>query len=259
MRLALGIEYDGSQYHGWQKQPGLHTIQETLERAIQQVAQHPVEVVCAGRTDTGVHALGQVLHFDTTAERNTHSWVHGGNAFLPKDICIRWAKNVPDDFHARYSAKARTYRYLICDEPIRPALFRGHVTWTYRTLNHKHMAEAAACLVGEHDFTSFRSSDCQSLTPMRCIHAISVNRHQRYVQIEVTANAFLHHMVRNIAGVLIAVGSQKRSPEWAQEVLFAKDRRLGAETAPPYGLYFVRVQYPEAYQLPERVETIGLL
>lgn len=259
MRIALGIEYDGNPYHGWQKQRGLLTVQETLEKAIQEVAQHPIDVVAAGRTDTGVHAVGQVCHFETTVDRNTHSWIYGSNAFLPKAICVRWAKNVPEDFHARFSAKSRTYRYIICDEPVRPALFRGHVTWIYRALNHESMAEGAAYLMGTHDFTSFRSSNCQSLTPVRCVQAISVSRHQRYIQIEITANAFLHHMVRNIAGVLIAVGSGKRDPEWVLEVLNAKDRRLGAETAPPYGLYFVRAEYPEIYQIPEHFKAVGLL
>jgi tRNA pseudouridine38-40 synthase len=259
MRIALGIEYDGSQYHGWQKQPGLHTVQESIEKALQHVSQNPTDVVCAGRTDTGVHGVGQVLHFDTAVNRNLHSWVSGTNTFLPKDICVRWAKDVPEDFHARYSAQARTYRYMICDEPVRPALFRGHVTWIYRKLNHERMAEGATCLIGEHDFSSFRASDCQSLSPMRFVKAVSVTRHQRYVQIEITANAFLHHMVRNIAGVLMAVGTGKRGINWVQEVLEAKDRRLGAETAPPYGLYFLRVQYPEIYQIPESDYRIGLL
>ncbi len=259
MRIALGIEYDGSQYHGWQKQPGLHTVQGSIESAIQQVAQQPIEVVCAGRTDTGVHAVGQVLHFDTTVKRNLHSWIHGTNTFLSKDVCVRWAKEVPEDFHARYSAQSRTYRYIICDESIRPALFRRNVTWIYRKLNHEHMAEGVKYLIGEHDFTSFRASDCQSLSPMRFVKAVSVTRYQRYVQIEITANAFLHHMVRNIAGVLMAVGTGKRRPSWVQEVLEAKDRRLGAETAPPYGLYFVNAEYPEIYQIPESNHSIGLL
>lgn len=251
MRIALGIEYDGCQYHGWQKQAGLHTVQQSIESAISQVAQQDIEIICAGRTDTGVHASGQVIHFDTEVDRNMRAWIHGSNTFLPKDICVQWAKRVPEDFHARYSAQSRTYRYLICDQPIRPALFRGNVTWQYRALNHEFMAEAAAYLIGENDFTSFRSSDCQSLSPMRCIKAISVMRHQGHVQIDITANAFLHHMVRNIAGVLMAVGGGKKTISWVKEVLEAKDRRLGAETAPPYGLYLINVEYPAIYQIPE--------
>lgn len=251
MRIALGVEYDGGQYHGWQKQMGLRTVQEALEFAISQVAQKKIEVICAGRTDTGVHALGQVVHFDMDVDRNMRAWIYGGNSFLPKDVCIRWAKRVSEDFHARYSAQSRTYRYIISDNPIRPALFRSNLTWQYRALNHEKMAQAATYLIGEHDFTSFRSSECQSLSPMRNVKAVSVIRHHGYVQIEITANAFLHHMVRNIAGVLMAVGSGKKDIFWVKEVLEAKDRRLGAETAPPYGLYFIRAEYPEVYQIPE--------
>lgn len=250
MRIALGIEYDGSQYHGWQKQTNLRTVQQSLESALQEIAQHDIEVVCAGRTDTGVHAVGQVVHFDVDAERNMRAWVNGTNNFLVKDISVRWAKKVTDDFHARYSAISRTYRYIICDQPVRPALFRSNLTWQYRLLNHEIMAKAANFLIGEHDFTSFRSSDCQSLSPMRHVKAISVTRHRGLIYIEITANAFLHHMVRNIAGVLIHIGSEKQPVSWMKEVLEAKDRRLGAETAPPYGLYFMHAEYPAIYQIP---------
>ncbi len=257
MRIALGIEYDGSQYHGWQKQARLHTVQESLELALAQVAQHEVEVVCAGRTDTGVHATGQVVHFDSETERTMRAWTHGGNAFLPKDICVRWAKKVTEDFHARYSAQSRTYRYIIIDQPIRPALFRSNVTWQYRALNHENMNKAAQDLIGEHDFTSFRSSECQSLSPMRHVKAISVTRQQSCIHIEITANAFLHHMVRNIAGVLMAVGSGKRDVVWLKEVLEAKERRMGGETAPPYGLYLIKVEYPAIHQIPENNFSIN--
>lgn len=250
MRIALGVEYDGSQYHGWQKQTNLHTVQTAVEKAIQAIAQHDINIVCAGRTDTGVHASGQVIHFDSDVDRNMRAWAQGSNAHLPKDIVIKWARKVPDDFHARYSAESRTYRYIICDQPVRPALFRSHLTWQYRALNHELMAEAAIFLLGEHDFTSFRASECQSLSPMRCVKSLSVVRYQQCVHIEITANAFLHHMVRNIAGVLMAVGSGKQPVSWVKEVLEAKDRRLGAETAPPYGLYLIQVQYPCVYQIP---------
>lgn len=256
MRIALGVEYDGSQYHGWQKQVDLYTVQETIERAVSQVAQHEIEIVCAGRTDTGVHASGQVIHFDSDADRNIRAWTYGTNNFLPKDVCIRWGKKVSDDFHARYSAQSRTYRYIICDQPIRPALFRTNLTWQYRALSHERMAEAARYLIGEHDFTSFRASECQSLSPMRNVKAISVIRHHHYVLIEITANAFLHHMVRNIAGVLMAVGSGKQDIFWVKEVLEAKDRRLGAETAPPYGLHLIHVEYPPDYQIPESLDPM---
>lgn len=251
MRIALGIEYDGSQYHGWQKQVNLHTVQTSLEKALSQVAQHDIEVVCAGRTDTGVHAMGQVVHFDTDVSRNIRAWSHGSNAFLPKDVSVIWAKKMSEDFHARFSAIARTYRYIIYDQPIRPALFRSNVTWQYRALNHEKMAEAALSLVGEHDFTSFRSSECQSSSPRREVKSVSVTRQRGCIHIEITANAFLHHMVRNIAGVLMAVGSGKQLVSWIKEVLDAKDRRLGAETAPPYGLYLIHVEYPPMFQIPE--------
>jgi len=256
MRIALGIEYDGRGYHGWQKQANLVTVQETLETALSKIAQEPIEVVCAGRTDTGVHASGQVIHFDTNVERNMRAWVFGTNSFLPHDICVRWAKRVPKDFHARYSAQSRTYRYIIYDQSIRPALFRHNVTWQYRALNTEKMQEAANHLIGEHDFSSFRSSDCQASTPIRHISKLTVTRsghthNSHHIQIEITANAFLHHMVRNIAGVLMAIGSEKRPSLWAKEVLNAKDRRLGGETAPPYGLYLIHVLYPSHFQIPE--------
>lgn len=249
MRIALVVEYDGSQYHGWQAQTGLHTIQQTLENALAQVADSPISVVCAGRTDTGVHATNQVVHFDTEKERTIRSWIHGGNTFLPKNICIKWGKQVTDEFHARYSAVARRYRYVIYNNSIRPSLLRSNVTWQYRQLDHKLMHKAAQSLLGEQDFTSFRSVECQSKTPMRTVHSIDVSRHGDLIIIDITANAFLHHMVRNIAGVLISVGSGKNQVEWVQEVLNAKDRRLGAETAPPYGLYLVQVTYPQEFMI----------
>lgn len=255
MRIALGVEYDGAQFHGWQKQTGLRTVQALIESAIGQVAQENIEVVCAGRTDTGVHASGQVIHFDSLVERSMRSWVHGANNYLPQDVSVLWAKKVSEDFHARYSAESRTYRYIICDQPIRPALFRGNVTWHYRALDSEKMGEAAAYLIGEHDFTSFRSSDCQSLSPMRHVKKISVTRHKGHIKIEITANAFLHHMVRNIAGVLMTVGNGKQEASWVKQVLEAKDRRLGAETAPPYGLYLTYVQYPSVHQIPESMLT----
>lgn len=248
MRIALVVEYDGSRYHGWQAQAGLNnTVQQTLENALSQVADSPVSVVCAGRTDTGVHATNQVIHFDTDKERSARSWIHGANSFLPKDLCVKWGKEVPDNFHARYSATARRYRYVIYNGPIRPALLRSNLTWQYRQLDHRLMHEAGQSLLGENDFTSFRSVECQSKTPMRNLHALEVTRTGDLLVIDVTANAFLHHMVRNIAGVLIAVGSGKQPVHWVEEVLKAKDRRLGAETAPAYGLYMVQVSYPKEF------------
>ncbi|KTD61648.1 tRNA pseudouridine(38-40) synthase TruA [Legionella spiritensis] len=247
MRIALGVEYDGSQYHGWQEQPGLHTIQQRIESALGRVADTPISVVCAGRTDTGVHATNQVIHFDCDKERSTRSWIHGANSYLPKDVCIKWGREMPGDFNARYSALSRRYRYIIYNASIRPALLRCNVTWQYRLLDHRAMAAAGKCLLGENDFTSFRSVECQSNTPMRNVHNLQVNRFGDLIVIDITANAFLHHMVRNIAGVLIAVGSGKKPVEWVAEVLQAKDRKLGAETAPPYGLYLVAVHYPKEF------------
>lgn len=247
MRVALMIEYDGSQYHGWQAQAGLRTVQHVLEQALSEVASSPVAVVCAGRTDTGVHATGQIVHFDSDNERLMRAWVHGTNSFLPKDVCVKWAKEMPGDFHARYSALSRQYRYVIDNTPVRPALLRSNVTWQYRQLDHRLMQQEAQVLIGEHDFTSFRSVECQSKTPMRCIHALQVIRRGDLVIMDVTANAFLHHMVRNIAGVLMAVGSGRKPLGWVQDVLLSKDRRLGAETAAPYGLYLVAVAYPSEF------------
>lgn len=247
MRIALVLEYDGSQYHGWQAQTGLHTVQQAVEHALSKVADSPISVVCAGRTDTGVHATNQVIHFDTDKERSIRAWIHGANSFLPKDICVRWGKELSEEFNARYSATARRYRYVIYNTAIRPALLRSNVTWQYRQLDHRLMHQAAQILLGENDFTSFRSMECQSNTPMRNVHKLQVTRMNDLVIIDITANAFLHHMVRNIAGVLIAVGSGKHPVAWVDEVLKAKDRRLGAETAPAYGLYLVQVTYPQEF------------
>ncbi|MGQ3891474.1 tRNA pseudouridine(38-40) synthase TruA [Legionella sp. CNM-4043-24] len=247
MRIALGVEYDGSQYHGWQAQTGLHTVQQVLESALSRVADTDVSVVCAGRTDTGVHATNQIIHFDCDNERSIRSWIHGANSYLPKDVCVKWGREMPDEFHARYSALSRRYRYIIYNSSIRPALLRSNVTWQYRQLNHRDMNDAGQLLLGENDFTSFRSVECQSNTPMRRVTRLQVSRHHDLVMIDICANAFLHHMVRNIAGVLIAVGSGKKPVSWVADVLAAKDRRMGAETAPAYGLYLVQVEYPKEF------------
>ncbi|AUH72366.1 tRNA-pseudouridine synthase I [Legionella sainthelensi] len=249
MRIALVLEYDGSKYHGWQAQTGLHTVQQAVENALSKVADLPISVVCAGRTDTGVHATNQVIHFDSEKQRSIRAWIHGVNSFLPKDICVKWGKELSEEFHARYSATARRYRYVIYNSAIRPALLRSNVTWQYRQLDHRLMHQAAQVLLGENDFTSFRSVECQSNTPMRNVYKLQVNRMGDLIIIDITANAFLHHMVRNIAGVLIAVGSGKKPVFWVEEVLQAKDRRLGAETAPAYGLYLVQVNYPQEFSI----------
>ena len=249
MRIALVVEYDGSQYHGWQAQTGLRTVESAVVYALSKVADQPVSVVCAGRTDTGVHATHQVIHFDADKTRSIRGWMHGANSFLPKDVCVKWAREMPDDFHARFSAQARQYRYVIYNAPIRPGLLRCNVTWQYHQLNHHSMDKAAQSLIGEHDFTSFRAVECQSKTPIRRVHSIRVSRQENFVIIDITANAFLHHMVRNIAGVLMAIGTGRQPIGWVDEVLLAKDRRLGAETAPPYGLYLVGVSYPEEFSM----------
>jgi len=255
MRIALKVEYDGSQFHGWQAQPNLRTVQSELEQAIAKVANHDIELSCAGRTDTGVHASHQIIHFETTKHRSLRAWVHGSNNYLPKDVAVRHAYAVGEDFHARYCATARRYRYIIYNSPIRPALLLGHVAWQYRHLDHHLMHQSAQILLGEHDFTSFRSIECQSKTAMREIKMIRVSRNGHFVIIDIMANAFLHHMVRNIAGVLISVGSGKRTETYVAEVLSAKDRRMGAETASPYGLYLVGVTYPDHFGIPQ--DSIG--
>lgn len=249
-RIALGLRYDGTAYHGWQVQEGLNTVQSTVESALSSVANHPVSVTCAGRTDAGVHATAQTIHFDTGAYRSDYSWAFGANSHLPNDISVLWAKPVLDDFHARYSATARRYRYILYNHEIRPGILRHAVGWHYRPLNEKLMLRAAEQLLGEHDFSSFRGSGCQSKTPVRTIHQIEIFRLRRMVVIEIQANAFLLHMVRNIVGVLIAVGSGYRPPEWVNEVLDARDRTQAGVTISPHGLYLVEVSYPPEFALP---------
>ncbi len=252
MRIALGIEYDGSHYHGWQAQKntgkGLATVQGVVQEALSRIANHKVVLHCAGRTDAGVHATGQVVHFDTEAKRHPDAWVWGANSYLPKDVAVRWAKSVDYGFHARFSALARRYRYSIYNHPIRPAILQGRVTWNYYPLDVNRMQAAANYFLGEQDFSSFRSSECASKSVMRNVMELAVSRQGDFVIIEVEANAFLHHMVRNLAGVLMRIGSGWEEPAWAFEVLQAKDRRKAAETAPPQGLYLLQVRYPQTYE-----------
>lgn len=249
MRLALGISYKGTAYCGWQTQETVPSVQSSLEIALSNVANHPVRVICAGRTDAGVHALGQVIHFDTTAERDERAWLLGTNANLPGDIRVLWVKIVSDDFHARFSATARRYRYVIFNNAIHSALLRGQVTWCHRSLDANRMAEAAQYLLGEHNFNSFRALACQAKSPVRTVHQLDVYRKDKFIFIDIKANAFLHHMVRNIAGMLMAVGSHKREPIWAQELLELRERAKGDVTAVPDGLYFMSVNYPEQFGL----------
>ncbi|MEE8059921.1 MAG: tRNA pseudouridine(38-40) synthase TruA [Pseudomonadales bacterium] len=251
-RVALALSYDGATFKGWQSQrkPQLATVQEALEQALSQIANAPVTVQCAGRTDAGVHASHQLVHFDTPTERDEKAWVCGGNTHLPRSIAIHWAKPVPADFNARFSATARRYRYVILNTTSRPALLSSGVTWESRILDDGAMHEAAQALIGELDFTSYRAVACQSRTPMRNVHFIHVSRRGDLVVIDIQANAFLHHMVRNIAGVLMAIGTGSRPLVWAEEVLLAKDRTVAAATAPPFGLYLVGVTYPNHFQFP---------
>jgi tRNA pseudouridine38-40 synthase len=251
MRIALGVEYHGAGFVGFQSQREGTSIQGCLEAALSRVADHPLRIVCAGRTDAGVHALAQVVHFDTTAERRPRGWVLGANVHLPRAIAARWAQVVPDSFHARYSALARHYRYLILNRWVRPALDDGRVCWEHRPLDAARMHRAAQHLVGEHDFTSFRAQACQAKHPLREIRYIRVTRHDDRVVLDIAANAFLHHMVRNIAGVLMTIGSGEQAPEWAREVLELRDRTRSGVTAPAAGLYFMGVSYPPEFGLPE--------
>jgi len=250
MRIALGVEYDGSAYRGWEQQKNQVTVQQCIERALSRVANRPVTVVTAGRTDSGVHALGQVVHFDTDVERTPRSWIFGSNANLPGDVAVTWARVVADDFHARFSARSRYYRYLILNRTVRPGLMSGRVSWCYRSLNLEAMQNAAGFLVGEHDFSAYRATACQAKSPVRTVYRLTVERHMDLVMIDVEANAFLHHMVRNIAGVLMAIGSGKYEPRWAQDVLLGRDRRLGGVTAPADGLYLLAVRYPDHCDIP---------
>lgn len=249
-KIALGIEYDGSAYNGWQKQKHGYGVQQAVEKAISIVADHQVDVVCAGRTDTGVHALGQVIHFETSADRSQRSWVLGTNANLPKDISVHWAQNVGEKFHARFSALSRRYQYIILNQFSRPAVLSKRVTWQGKPMDVGIMSEAAKSLIGEHDFSSYRAVACQAKSPIRTIYELDVIQQGQFICINIHANAFLHHMVRNIAGVLIAIGTGEQSPKWAAEVLAHKDRKLGGVTASPDGLYFTNVEYPDEFNIP---------
>lgn len=253
-RVALGVEYDGSGFSGWQTQldPHLSTVQETLEKALSQVADQPITVLCAGRTDAGVHASGQVVHFDTTAERPLKAWVLGANALLPKSLAVQWAQAVPADFHARFSAQSRRYRYLIANTPVRPAMHACFLTHHVRALDADAMHAAGQLLLGERDFSSYRAAACQSRTPMRCITELTVQRQGSTVSVEIEANAFLLHMVRNIVGTLLEIGEGRKPPAWAGELLALRDRTKAAPTAPAAGLALIAVRYPDRYALPVR-------
>jgi tRNA pseudouridine38-40 synthase len=249
-RIALGVEYDGTDFSGWQFQPHTRTVQGALQKALSIVANHDIEVYAAGRTDTGVHALNQVVHFDTEAKRAPRGWLLGSNVNLPEDINISWVKPVDDTFHARFTALKRSYRYLVLNRQSRSAIHRQRMTHHPYPLDEKKMQDAAQALIGHHDFSSFRASECQANSPNKTLDSINVTRQGDVIAVDVVAQSFLHHMVRNIVGVLIAIGDGNRPVEWAAEVLAYADRRQGGVTAPPDGLYLTDVRYPEYYQLP---------
>ncbi|MDR1057226.1 MAG: tRNA pseudouridine(38-40) synthase TruA [Coxiellaceae bacterium] len=243
MRIALGIEYDGTNYHGWQRQLNLVTLQEKVEEALSRIAAEKVTIACAGRTDAGVHAFGQVVHFDTKAERSDQAWILGTNSNLPTDIRILWARHMSQDFHARYSATSRCYRYIIYNNKVASALLRHRTMWCPYKLNEKLMREAGRYLLGEHDFSSFRGSGCQSRSVMRNVTLLEVTRGGAAINIDIQANAFLLHMVRNIVGVLLKIGIGEHPPFWVKEVLDARNRTSAAVTVPAAGLYLVKVEY----------------
>ncbi|MFM9982484.1 MAG: tRNA pseudouridine(38-40) synthase TruA [Burkholderiales bacterium] len=250
-RIALGIEYDGSRFLGWQTQPGGGTVQDALEFAIATIAAVPqVGVTCAGRTDRGVHARGQVVHFDTEADRPDSAWVRGVNALLPDSVAVVWSAQVPADFHARYSARSRTYRYRLINRPVRPALEARYVGWVHGPLDVNAMCEAARHLVGEHDFSAFRSSECQAKSPVRTLHSLEVAEKEGRIEFTVRANAFLQHMVRNLVGTLVYVGKGRHAPGWAAQVLESRNRSKAAPTFAPEGLCLEAVEYGPEWQLP---------
>ena len=250
MRIALGLEYDGAAFCGWQTQPVGCGVQDHLQHALSRFADAPIEVVAAGRTDTGVHATAQVVHFDTDARREEASWIRGTNSSLHEGARVLWAREVGAGFHARYGARSRTYRYLLLDAPVAPAILRGRVGWHHRALDVALMAEGLAALVGEHDFSSFRDAQCQAKSPVRHLMAAQVERHRGLVVFTFRANAFLHHMIRNIVGALVYVGMGKQPHAWIAQLLAARDRRLAAPTFAPDGLYLAAIEYDAAFRLP---------
>jgi tRNA pseudouridine38-40 synthase len=251
MKYIACIEYDGTPYCGWQRLSHAKSVQEEVEKAFSNVANHPVEVVCAGRTDSGVHALGQIIHFETNTERLLKGWMLGANTHLPDDIAVLWVREIDDDFNARFSARLRRYRYVILNRRARSAVLHNKTSWVYEALDAGSMNEAAQALIGEHDFNSFRATSCQSRHAIREIKEIKVSRDGDYIYIDIAANAFLHHMVRNIAGSLMMVGKGVWKAEYLAEVLAFKDRKKAGPTAPACGLYFVHVHYQQKYQLSD--------
>lgn len=253
-RWAAAVEYLGTAYSGWQAQPHAPSVQAAVEAGLSKVADHPVTTVAAGRTDAGVHGFQQIIHFDSSSARTPYAWLLGTNTNLPEDIALRWVRAVPEEFHARFSARSRSYRYVIHNARWRSALLLGRAAWVAWELDAMAMHRAAQALVGELDFSAFRDSECQSRTPMREVQAISVRREGSFVLLDVRANAFLHHMVRNIAGSLIEVGSGKQREAWIGEVLASRQRTRAGMNAPACGLYFVDAEYPSEFGLPKAPE-----
>jgi tRNA pseudouridine38-40 synthase len=251
MRIALGVEYDGSGYNGWQSQPDVPNVQDALQAALGGIAGEDISVVAAGRTDTGVHALEQVVHFDTLVDRPLSAWVRGTNALLPKDIAVLWAHPVPEDFHARFSAQARSYQYVLVNRPSRSAVHQGKVGWFHLPLDVAAMREAATYLLGEHDFSAFRASECQARTPVKNLAQLEILQQGETIIFNLTANAFLHHMVRNIVGCLLYVGKGRYPPPWLGEILAVRDRKLAAPTFAPDGLYLRHITYDRKWGLPQ--------
>ncbi len=263
MRIALGLSYSGSSYEGWQSQLSGNTVQDQLEKALGKFANLPIRTLCAGRTDAGVHALMQVVHFDTDLQRELPSWVRGTNAFLPRDIAVQWAREVPAQFHCRGSAISRRYAYVLLESPVRPSVETGRVGWVYRPLDGAAMREAATHLIGEHDFSSFRAAQCQAKTPVKTISRIDLSQRagtgSSYWRFEFEANAFLHHMIRNIMGCLVAIGQGQQQPGWLAEVRDARRRDAAAPTFSPDGLYFLGPVYEDLYGLPTRTAAYDWL
>jgi tRNA pseudouridine38-40 synthase len=255
MRIALALEYDGSRFFGWQTQPGGGTVQDTLEAALATISGERIQVTCAGRTDRGVHALEQVVHFDVAAQRPASAWVRGVNALLPESVAVQWSRQVPAEFHARYAARARTYRYVLVSRAVRPALAARHAGWFHLPLDVAAMRAAARHLRGEHDFSAFRSAECQAKTPVRTLLGLDIEARGERIDFVLRANAFLHHMVRNIVGTLVYVGKGKHPPAWAGEVLESRDRARAAPTFAAAGLYLERVEYEARWRLPQRERT----
>ena len=250
-RFAASIEYCGLHYSGWQQQDNANSVQQTLQQAISKVADHPVTVIASGRTDRGVHSIGQIVHFDSASDRQEYQWIRGVNTYLPNDISICWVKQVKEDFHARFSTLQRSYRYVIMNRNVSPSYLHGRVTWHWADLKLEPMQRACALLLGKHDFSAFRAAGCQSKNPVKEIRSITINQSGQWFWLDISADGFLYNMVRNIIGVLMPIGEELKSAGWAQQVLHSKDRTLGGMTAPPDGLYFVNAQYDAKYNLPQ--------